>query len=337
MKVLILSNSLTGGGAERSTNLLANGLHDLGVNLGLITTNVSTEDFIEVKVKHFCLGVSNTNSVFQLFRASIKLLIHLVRIRPRTIIVSCELPEFLISLQPYFCKLIVIEHTTTPWKNRLTLGKFVRYLLKRRGAQWVSVYESRTVWPFLIQKVHFIRNMTTEIKLEATPDLAKFGTASRLIFIGRLDENKRPNLGLNVAKAAKLPILMIGDGPLRLSLESMALQEQISAHFVGFVKNPWDLVRVGDLLIVPSLNEGDGLVVVEAITRNFPIILSDVPDLRRFGFPSELYAGSEEDFVKSVLTNTLDKLLVPAELVLLEIERRKPETILVQWLDLLVN
>ena len=54
-KVLFLTNSLTGGGAERAMNIVANELVRLGFEVGLVPINQSKDDFVELNCPTFPL------------------------------------------------------------------------------------------------------------------------------------------------------------------------------------------------------------------------------------------------------------------------------------------
>ncbi len=49
MKVFFVTNSLSGGGAERATNTLVNALHSIGLDVSLITLNGGINDLVEPK------------------------------------------------------------------------------------------------------------------------------------------------------------------------------------------------------------------------------------------------------------------------------------------------
>ena len=46
MKIVLVTNSLSGGGAERAINLASNSLMNLGLDVFLIPINQSSEDLV---------------------------------------------------------------------------------------------------------------------------------------------------------------------------------------------------------------------------------------------------------------------------------------------------
>jgi len=77
--------------------------------------------------------------------------------------------------------------------------------------------------------------------------------------------------------------------------------ENLDVDLRGFTTYPWAEVSDKDLVIVTSKNEGDGLVVAEAVILGIPILLLDTPDLRRFELPDQLYRSSRLDFCESII------------------------------------
>ena len=66
-------------------------------------------------------------------------------------------------------------------------------------------------------------------------------------------------------------LLMIGDGPLRSELESLA-SELPNVHFLGSVSNTRSVLRCLDLFVLPSVNEGFGIAIIEAMAAGVPVI-----------------------------------------------------------------
>ncbi|MRG92554.1 glycosyltransferase family 4 protein [Polyangium spumosum] len=80
-------------------------------------------------------------------------------------------------------------------------------------------------------------------------------------------------------------LVLVGDGPLRGELESLAKSLSARVHFVGFVnqKRMPAAYAMGDVFVLPSRFEPWGLAVNEAMNLGLPIVASDqvgaVPDL----------------------------------------------------------
>jgi len=83
-------------------------------------------------------------------------------------------------------------------------------------------------------------------------------------------------------------LLLLGDGERRAELEALAERLGITEHvrFLGWRPDVAPTLATCDLFCLPSLNEGMGKVLVEAMALGKPIVASDVggiPDLVRSG------------------------------------------------------
>jgi len=114
---------------------------------------------------------------------------------------------------------------------------------------------------------------------------------------------KNPNQLIEIAHRVKLPALALGDGEDLVSLIERAQELKVNLNTPGFTQFPWRAIADGDLLIIPSRYEGDGLVVIEALQRNVPFIVSDIPEFRRFGLPFFNYASGTDEFVNAIIAH----------------------------------
>jgi glycosyltransferase involved in cell wall biosynthesis len=72
-------------------------------------------------------------------------------------------------------------------------------------------------------------------------------------------------------------LLMIGDGPERAVLESKVQQLGLaeSVSFTGYSDEIGDYLKASDIYVNPTLDEGFGIAVVEAMLSGTPVVLSD--------------------------------------------------------------
>jgi glycosyltransferase involved in cell wall biosynthesis len=109
------------------------------------------------------------------------------------------------------------------------------------------------------------------------------GTAGRLVPV------KGPEFLIEASKiiVSKYPdtyFLFAGDGPLRQSLEKKACRMGVKENiiFLGWRDDIHKIISIFDIFVLPSLNEGMGRVLVEAMALRKPIVASRVggiPDL----------------------------------------------------------
>lgn len=110
---------------------------------------------------------------------------------------------------------------------------------------------------------------------------------------GRLEPVKGPEFLLEAAKdiLSNYPqtyFVFAGDGPLRQRLERKAYELGINTNmrFLGWRNDVTRVISIYDIFIFPSLNEGMGRVLVEAMALGKPVVASNVggiPDLVTHG------------------------------------------------------
>ena len=135
----------------------------------------------------------------------------------------------------------------------------------------------------------------------------------RIGFAGKLIPKKRPTDLVSAAAICKskdrIQLVIIGDGPLRATLDALAQKNDVDIEFRGFL-NQSEIVAKGyadlDAIVLPSgENETWGLVINEAMTGGIPAIVSDMvgcaPDLiesDETGY--EFQAGNTTQLSKSI-------------------------------------
>ena len=72
--------------------------------------------------------------------------------------------------------------------------------------------------------------------------------------------------------------IIVGDGHLRNDLENLAKELSISNNvkFMGYCEKVSNILSTFDIKVLPSLTEGFGLVIIEAMTMGKPIIATNV-------------------------------------------------------------
>jgi glycosyltransferase involved in cell wall biosynthesis len=116
------------------------------------------------------------------------------------------------------------------------------------------------------------------------------GDAAHFVFVGRLVDWKAVDLLLHAFAQAQgraaMSLTIIGDGPERASLEalsaSLALQDGATltagkVRFLGWMSQPDCAAQLAasHALVLPSLNECGGAVVLEAMAIGRPVIATD--------------------------------------------------------------
>jgi len=207
--------------------------------------------------------------------------------------------------------------------DRLTLQHFVDLIIA------VSQRMTQTLWEsgYLPTMVTCIQNgldlrhvqptrarEETRRGLGVEPDSFVIGT------VGRLSAVKGHTHLLAAAKqivnrAGDARFVLVGDGPLRGELQAKAAQLQIAdaCRFAGARRDVYDVVSAMDVFVLPSLNEGIPMSLLEAMTLGRPVVASavggipEVIDHRVNGLLVE--PGDERGLANACLELTRDRQL----------------------------
>jgi len=297
-KVLFVVNSFSGGGAENSIMGVTRELRDKGIPVQLCALNRNdAQDSTESRNGLYLLERRWKSGLIATVRNLLMFRELLSKLQPKILIANCELPELYLSLvAPRSAVLVVVEHTSQPWRGRRLLGRLVRTILRFRKANWITVSSTRSgIWLGSKSPLH-IPNPISTVRKGNPDELSR----TEVVFIGRLRAEKRPQWVIDVSIQNNLRVDLFGDGDQREWLENEYTNSSGTVQFHGYVSNPWESISTNSLIVVPSEYEGDGMVVAEAIIRNYPVLLADNTDLRRFNLPDSNYFRDQSQLADKV-------------------------------------
>lgn len=168
--------------------------------------------------------------------------------------------------------------------NKLIYKYIIDEILVNSKATKACVFENN---PMLFHE-NYIKTIPHGVDIntleqnEFTPYYIKKDDELVLVSLGRLEKEKNHTFLVDVAlqlrqKGVNFKLIIGGDGSLMGHLKAKVKANQLEDFvlFVGFVKNPKNLYKSGDIFLLPSLYEGFGFVIVEAAFCKVPTIAFD--------------------------------------------------------------
>lgn len=306
MKVGMFIASLGGGGAERIVLSLCRGLCDRGDEVLLLTADrdavLAVPEGITVRrLSGVGVGESSWRKVLAAPVVLWRLWRALRRAQCDVVVAHMERACTYLSLVPCAAPRVLAIHNflgaSLPGKSflkRLNAEVLYRVLARARAARVICVSRAAAAdfqrrYPSLGPRVRAIPNFVDVAAVSAaaaeplpagTAEL--FSSGETVIAVGRLIAQKGHWHLIRAFAALERPnarLIFLGDGPLRARLEAYADALGVGGRvtFLGFVANPFPLMRAADVFALPSLYEGMPMILIEALACGTPIVSADCP------------------------------------------------------------
>ena len=215
---------------------------------------------------------------------------------------------------------VAVVHSVWPrphWLQRVLIGRLARRVDVYVG---VSGYTARATEELLGLADGSVRVIYNGVPRPDTPGVAPSADGPVIGAVGRLS----PEKGYHVLLRALVDVpvgrlVLVGDGPQRAELEALARELGIESRvrFAGWVEPPWAGRFAFDVLVLPSFNEGFGLVVVEAMLANVPVIataVGAVPELVDDGTTGVLVPPDDAGALAAAITQILGDSALRSEM-----------------------
>jgi glycosyltransferase involved in cell wall biosynthesis len=165
-------------------------------------------------------------------------------------------------------------------------------------------------------------NISSEDIYKIKKDLSIENNSPIILSIGRLHEVKGHiylirAIKILTEKNPDLRLLIIGDGPERKNLENESVKLGLShvILFLGEIRETVPYYKLADIFVLPSINEGFGLSIVEAMSNKLLVVASNVggvPEIIKDGANGFLVNPGDpiklaEVISKIILKDKLDK------------------------------
>lgn len=316
VRILFVAGTLAKGGAEKQLFYTIRLCRELGYDVRVVSFDRS--GFWKREIESMGVQVEVVDAKSRVLR-SLALLIKTLRYRPTHVV-----PQHFFA-SPYCVLVSKLVRSTCfaairndglmeirslhPWIVKLTLSGTNVVLANTKSA-----IDNLANHGFSRPYVVLPNAIDLSDYSEPTPKLV---SSFALVNVGRLVSQKRQDIFLNVvarliAQGAPVNrVFIVGDGPLRSSLESKSKSLNVPLEFVGEIHNVGQWLRKADLLIHTSNAEGMPNVLMEGMAAGCPIVASaaggvaELLEHKHSGFVCE----SEDQVVSAALSLMNDQKL----------------------------
>lgn len=290
MRIMLVSASLRGGGAERVQITLAGALRELGhtVTLVSIEDDLQLAGHVPEDVRLLRLGAR------RVWRGIPRLAVGLRRENPDAVIAAMvhvgSATLIAARMARWHGKIVVradglLSHAlrhASRWQ-RFVLGPVQRWLLPSAHAVvGVSSQVAEEYREMLgLANCHVIHNPVARVAAREWPRPEQEAYRSGLpvvVAAGRLDQVKGFEFLLDgfaeLRKTVDARLVILGEGPLRRELDrrvsELGLKDAVGLP--GFVEDVHPYLHHASVCVVPSVSEAFGLVLVEAMAHGTPVV-----------------------------------------------------------------
>ena len=238
---------------------------NMGWNSNNLLKNTTIHLYISPKDNQICelLKKINTICLFSGIRAD-KNIFHWFKLS-----LSYKVKRYIITEPPF-------TYNKPLWMHYIRFYlqdyKFIKYIdgIFGFGQDAVNYYKSISkhwkVFPFQYVRENIIRTIA--------PPKGK----TKLLFVGSLSKRKNVKIVIEALKGVNnIEFNIVGNGEEYIHLKKLAVRNQITSNFIGV--KPMDeiptIMQQNDILILPSLHDGWGAVINEAMTLGLYVISSD--------------------------------------------------------------
>lgn len=266
MRVLIVTNSKFGGGAEVVVN----------------TLSMELAKFQELDIHIFHL--KDTESVFWRFTAFFKMLHIIFKLKPQVVQSHLFFPSILsIFFSTFFSfKTQVVIHSISEINSTNLGSKIAKYIYRKAGMIVCISSKMFDLAQALFQKptVCLIHNPHDfEAYLSLSNENLQLPASQYFIYVGRLTASKRVDqLIMAISKAkGEHKLIVLGDGEEKTNLKKLASQLGVDerVYFLGRLSNPYPYIKNAKALLLASEFEGYPNCLIEALGLGVPVITSN--------------------------------------------------------------
>lgn len=177
----------------------------------------------------------------------------------------------------------------------IIFSKLHLYIIRKNNNVFVSK-EGYETYKGLLDKTYYIPNGVSDKYIN---NCRKKTNKTRIVFCGHLEERKDPTTFLKACDKLRethgIEVDILGEGTLKSKLQD----KHSSFNFRGFVNNVPEYLNSADLFVMSSRAEGMPMALLESLSCNTSVVVSDIPPLKilvdNYNIGRSFEVGNSED------------------------------------------
>ncbi len=326
MNILILSTHLNTGGISQYILLLAKGLKKENHNIYVVTAGGNLVDSLTAAgAVHVTCNIKTKSELNPKIYFALKNLCHLIKEKNIDVIhAQTRVTQVMASLLSRFTGKPYVSTCHGFFKNRLSRRIFpcwgqgviaISEPVKNHLIKDFGVKEKKV---FLVHSGVDVKEFFSVDKNLRTEKRREFGVEDKFVIgiIARLSDVKGHDILIAamkkvVEKEPRAVLFIIGEGPQENMLKAMVKNLLLEKHvrFIPLVNKTASVLPVFDIFVLPSLQEGLGLAIMEAQAAGLPVIASRVggiPSLVTHGKTGYLVEPKDIHGLADVIINLMN-------------------------------
>ena len=281
-RILICLHDFARGGTERIAIGLAADWAEAGRDVTILCGNVEggLRDTVSPKVKVVALEPQITRGFLSRWRLARAMGKHLEALKPDVIFLPGNFHALLANgLRAADHRAAIALKISNPPVPRAPLANMIFRHITRAVDGFAAMNSGLARELKAMLPGRNIVALHDPVYLKPKPPVPRRDEKLRILWIGRLEPQKDPDLALQVIAAMEAPLrlTMLGDGALRDVLQqrisNLGLQDRVT--LAGHVSEIESYLADADALLITSRYEGGPAVAVEALAHGVPVVSTD--------------------------------------------------------------
>lgn len=287
MKILHVIPSLKIGGAEKIVANLSSALADKGYDVSVLLFSPITEDCFQVSKRVKVKTISSRLTFKYNIVSMLRVLWYLKKEKFDVVHTHLTVNNTFVRLIAVLAGIrVIVGHEHGGFLVRNGAARFILKMLEKRISYNIYISEHDLKYFTAYDKVRTTDKnivINNPLLLNAKPYMLRPNKrVKRIGMVGRIIECKGHIWALKAISSYlrenDCSVMIVGDGSenIKQEIQRIGIESGIDIKITGYTQNVEHYLEGFDMLIHPSLSEGFGMAIIEAMAFGIPVVASKV-------------------------------------------------------------